>query len=85
VRLLDALTREHHRLETGDVSGLCRDLNGAWRYRQVQVTLAGGRGAVNGHLDGVDPAGALLVRDAAGEMRVLPAPHVELLREVFPI
>jgi BirA family biotin operon repressor/biotin-[acetyl-CoA-carboxylase] ligase len=83
VRLLAALTREHHRLESGDAGGLCHDLNDAWSHRQVQVTLAGGNGAICGHLDGVDPAGALLVRDASGEVRVLPAPRVELLREVF--
>jgi BirA family biotin operon repressor/biotin-[acetyl-CoA-carboxylase] ligase len=84
VQLLAALTGEHHRLESGNAGGLCRDLNGAWCHRQVQVTLAGGRGAINGHLDGIDPSGALLVRDAAGEMRVLPAHRVERLREVFP-
>ncbi len=84
VQLLAALTGEHHRLESGNAGGLCRDLNGAWGHRQVQVTLAGGNGIINGHLDGVDPSGALLVRDAAGEVRVLPAHRVELLREVFP-
>jgi BirA family biotin operon repressor/biotin-[acetyl-CoA-carboxylase] ligase len=83
-RLLAALTREHHRLEAGGAGGLCRDLDGAWRHRRVQVTLAGGHGSVSGRLDRVDPAGALLVRDAAGEMRELPASRVELLREVFP-
>jgi BirA family biotin operon repressor/biotin-[acetyl-CoA-carboxylase] ligase len=83
VRLLAALTREHHRLELGDASGLCHELNDAWSHRLVQVTMAGGNGAILGHLDGVDPAGALLVRDDAGEVRVLPAPRVELLREVF--
>ncbi len=83
VRLLAALTREHQRLESGDASGLCRDLNGAWCHRRVQVTLAGGRGTVDGDLDGVDPAGALLMRDAAGRIRPLPAPRVEMLREVF--
>jgi BirA family biotin operon repressor/biotin-[acetyl-CoA-carboxylase] ligase len=84
VRFLAALTREHHRLESCDANGLCHDLNSAWCHRQVEVTLAGGRGAINGRLDGVDSAGALLVRDATGEVRVLPAPRVELLREVFP-
>jgi biotin-(acetyl-CoA carboxylase) ligase len=84
VRLLAALTREHHRLELGDASGLCHELNDAWSHRLVQVTMAGGNGAILGHLDGVDPAGALLVRDDAGEVRVLPAPRVEFLREVFP-
>lgn len=84
VRLLSALTREHQRLESGDASGLCSELNGAWRHRQVQVTLAGDHGAIEGRLDGVDPAGALLVRDAVGDVRVLPAPNVELLREIFP-
>lgn len=83
VQFLAALTREHHRLESGDAGGLCRDLNSAWSHRQVQVTLAGGRDIVNGHMDGVDSAGALLVRDAAGEVRALPAPHVDLLREIF--
>jgi BirA family biotin operon repressor/biotin-[acetyl-CoA-carboxylase] ligase len=84
VRLLAALTREHHRLESDDASGLCSELNGAWSHRQVQVTLSGGRGAIAGRLDGINPSGALLVRDTAGQIRVLPAPQVELLREVFP-
>jgi BirA family biotin operon repressor/biotin-[acetyl-CoA-carboxylase] ligase len=84
VRLLAALTREHHRLESGNAGGLCRELNGGWAHRQVRVTLCGGHGAVDGRLDGIDPTGALLVRDIAGELRVLPAPQVELLREIFP-
>ena len=61
VRLLAALTREHHRLEVGDTAGLCRDLNGAWLHRHVHVTLAGGQGAINGHLEGIDPHGSLLL------------------------
>jgi BirA family biotin operon repressor/biotin-[acetyl-CoA-carboxylase] ligase len=84
VRLLAALTREHHRLESGGASGLCRDLDRAWLHRQVQVTLAGGLGAISGHLEGIDPAGALLLRDAAGDVRAFPAHRVDLLREVFP-
>lgn len=83
VRLLAALTREHHRLETGDMAGLCRELNGAWRHRHVHVTLAGGRGAINGQLEGIDPYGSLLLSNAAGEVRVLPPHLVELLREIF--
>ncbi len=83
IRLLAALTREHSRLESGDAAGLCRDLDDAWCHRKVQVTLAGGRGAIDGHMDGVDAAGALLMRDASGEVRVLPASRVELLREIF--
>lgn len=83
VRLLAALTREHHRLETGDIAGLCRDLNHAWLYRHVHVTMAGGQGAINGHLDGVDAHGSLLVSLPAGGVRVLPAHRVELLREIF--
>jgi BirA family transcriptional regulator, biotin operon repressor / biotin---[acetyl-CoA-carboxylase] ligase len=84
VQLLAALTGEHQRLESGNAGGLCRDVNGAWHHRQVQVTLADGPGAINGHLDGVDSSGALLVRDAAGEVRVLPAHRVKLMREIFP-
>jgi BirA family biotin operon repressor/biotin-[acetyl-CoA-carboxylase] ligase len=84
VRLLAALTREHHRLESGNAGGLCRDLNDGWRHREVQVTLAGDCSAVIGRLDGVDTAGALLVRDANGDVRALPARRVELLREIFP-
>jgi BirA family biotin operon repressor/biotin-[acetyl-CoA-carboxylase] ligase len=83
VRLLAALTREHHRLENGDLAGLCRELNGAWLHRHVHVTLAGGRGAINGHLEAIDPYGSLLLSNTAGEVRVLPPPLVELLREIF--
>jgi BirA family biotin operon repressor/biotin-[acetyl-CoA-carboxylase] ligase len=83
VRLLAALTREHHRLEAGDVAGLCRDLNAGWRYRHVHVTLAGGRGAINGRIEGIDPYGSLLLSSVAGEVRVLPPHLVELLREIF--
>jgi len=83
VRLLTALTMEHHRLETGDVAGLCRDLNGAWLHRHVHVTLAGGRGAINGHLEGIDPFGSLLLRNPVGEVHVLPPHLIELLREIF--
>ena len=85
VQLLAALTREHQRLESGDAAGLCRDLDAAWHHRQVLVTLAGRCGTIGGHLDGIDPSGALLLRDDAGEAHVLPAPSVELLREVFPV
>jgi BirA family biotin operon repressor/biotin-[acetyl-CoA-carboxylase] ligase len=83
VHLLAALTREHHRLESGDVAGLCRDLNGAWLYRHVHVTLAGGRGAINGRLEGIDPYGSLLLGSPVGEVRVLPPHLVEFLREIF--
>ena len=83
VRLLAALTCEHHRVETGDVAGLCRDLNGAWRRRHVQVTLAGGRGAIDGRIEGIDSCGSLLLSSAAGDVRVLPPHRVELLREIF--
>ena len=83
VRLLAALTREHHRLETGDAAGLCRDLNGSWLHRHVHVTLAGGRGAINGHLVGIDVHGSLMLEGHAGEVRVLPPHVVELLREIF--
>ncbi|MDD2763695.1 MAG: biotin--[acetyl-CoA-carboxylase] ligase [Opitutaceae bacterium] len=82
-RLLAALTHEHHRLETGDAAGLCRDLNGAWWHRHVHVTLSGGRGAINGHLVGIDAHGSLMLEGAAGEVRVLPPHVVELLREIF--
>jgi BirA family biotin operon repressor/biotin-[acetyl-CoA-carboxylase] ligase len=84
LRLLAALTREHDRLESGDASGLCRDLNHAWLHRHVHVTLAGGSGAISGHLEGIDPAGALLLREAAGGLHALPAHRVDLLREVLP-
>jgi len=84
VRVLAALTREHQRLESGDARGLCRDLNHAWLHRQVHVTLAGGLGAINGQLEGIDPAGALLLRDAAGDRRTFPAHRVDMLREIFP-
>lgn len=84
VQLLAALTREHQRLESGDARGLCRDLNRAWLNRHVHVTLAGGLGAINGQLEGIDPAGALLLRDAAGDVRLLPAHRVDLLREILP-
>ena len=83
VRLLAALTREHHRLEVGDVAGLCRDLNAAWVYRHAHVTLASGQGAINGHFEGIDSHGSLLLRGAGGEWRVLPAHLVELFREIF--
>ena len=83
VRLLAALTREHHRLETGDIAGLCRDLNNAWLYRHVHVTITGGQGAINGHLDGIDAHGSLLVSNPAGGVRVFPVHRVELLREIF--
>jgi BirA family biotin operon repressor/biotin-[acetyl-CoA-carboxylase] ligase len=83
VRLLAGLTREHHRLEVGDVAGLCRDLNAAWVYRHVHVTLASGQGAINGHFEGIDSHGSLLLRGAVGEWRVLPAHQVELFREIF--
>lgn len=84
-KLLASLTSEHHRLESGDAEGLCREINGAWGHRDVQVNLAGGQGAIHGRLDGIDSAGALLLRDPAGELRALPASHVELLREIFPV
>jgi BirA family biotin operon repressor/biotin-[acetyl-CoA-carboxylase] ligase len=84
VRLLAALTREHHRLESGDACGLCRDLGSAWLHRRVEVILAGGVDAIDGHLEGVDPNGSLLLRDAAGDVHVFPAHRVELLREIFP-
>jgi BirA family biotin operon repressor/biotin-[acetyl-CoA-carboxylase] ligase len=83
VRVLAALTREYHRLEIGDIAGLCHDLNGAWLHRHVHVTITGGRGAINGHLDGIDAHGRLLLSNPAGGVRVLPAHLVELLREVF--
>jgi len=81
--LLAALRREHGRLEAADTAGLCRDLNAAWQHRKIHVTLAGGRGALSGHLDGVDPHGSLLLRSSDGETLVLPPHRVELLREVF--
>jgi BirA family transcriptional regulator, biotin operon repressor / biotin---[acetyl-CoA-carboxylase] ligase len=84
VHLLVAMTREHHRLESGDASGLCRDLGNAWLHRHVRVTLAGGVGAIDGQLQGIDPTGALLLRDAGGDVHVLPAHRVNLLREIFP-
>jgi BirA family biotin operon repressor/biotin-[acetyl-CoA-carboxylase] ligase len=83
VRLLAALTREHHRLEAGDATSLCRDLNGAWRHRHVHVTLAGGQGAINGHLEGIDAHGCLLLGAIAGDVHMLPPHRVELLREIF--
>jgi biotin-(acetyl-CoA carboxylase) ligase len=83
VRLLAALTREHHRLEAGDLAGLCRDLNAAWVHRHVHVTLAAGQGAINGHFEGIDAHGRLLLRGPVGEWRVLPAHQVELFREIF--
>ena len=84
VRLLAALTQEHHRLEVGDASALCCDLNSAWLHRHVQATLTGGRGAIEGRLEGIDQTGALLLRDAAGEVHVFPAHRVERFREIFP-
>ena len=83
VRLLAALTREHHRLESGDAGSLCRDLNDAWRHRQVQVTLAGCPDTITGQLEGIDPAGAVLLRAASGEERVFPAHRIDRLRETF--
>jgi BirA family biotin operon repressor/biotin-[acetyl-CoA-carboxylase] ligase len=83
VRLLAALTREHHRLEAGDFAGLCGDLNEAWIQRHVHVTLAAGQGAINGHFEGIDSHGRLLLRSAIGECRVLPPHQVELFREIF--
>jgi len=83
VRLLAALTRQHHRLESGDHAGLCHDLNGAWIHRHVHVTLAGGEGACNGHLEGIDACGSLLLRTAGGDLRVLPAHRVDCFREIF--
>jgi BirA family biotin operon repressor/biotin-[acetyl-CoA-carboxylase] ligase len=84
VRLLAALTREHHRLESGGAAVLCRDLNRAWLHRHVKVTLAGGLGAISGDIEGVDPVGALLLRDAAGDVCLLPAHRVDMFREIFP-
>jgi len=83
MRLLAAVTREHHRIEAGEVAGLCCDLNGAWRHRHVHVTLAGGRGALHGLFNGIDPSGSLLLSGAAGELRVLPPHQVEFLHEVY--
>jgi BirA family transcriptional regulator, biotin operon repressor / biotin---[acetyl-CoA-carboxylase] ligase len=83
VRLLAALTREHQRLEAGDFAGLCRELNATWVHRHVHVTLAAGQGAINGHFEGIDSHGRLLLRGAVGEWRVLPAHQVELFREIF--
>ena len=81
-RLLAELTGEHHRLESGDAAGLCRDLHGAWRNQHVHVTLAGGRGALNGRIAGIDARGSLLLLGPAGEVRALPPHLVELLREI---
>jgi BirA family biotin operon repressor/biotin-[acetyl-CoA-carboxylase] ligase len=83
VRLLAGLTREHHRLEIGDVAGLCGDLNAAWVHRHVHLTLAAGQGAINGHFEGVDSRGRLLLGGAGGDLRVLPAHQVELFREIY--
>jgi BirA family transcriptional regulator, biotin operon repressor / biotin---[acetyl-CoA-carboxylase] ligase len=83
VRLLAALTREHHRLETGERGRLCRDLNTAWVHRHVHVCLVGSAGGLNGHLVGIDDAGSLLLRLPSDEVRVLPAHLVDCFREVF--
>lgn len=83
VRLLAALTSEHHRLDSGDLAGLCRDLNATWVHRHVHVTLAAGQGLINGHFEGIDARGSLILRGAAGECQVLPAHRVELFREIF--
>jgi len=88
VRLLAALTREHHRLEAGDAGGLCRDLQTAWQHHPVHVTFAPtgpepptGRDALDGRLEGVDLDGSLLLSDRAGEVHRIPPHRVELLRE----
>ncbi len=87
--LLAALTREHHRLESGDAGELCRDLNAAWQLRHVHVTLIQtgsvppiGLGGINGHLEGVDRHGCLLLGDQAGDVHRIPPHRVELLREI---
>jgi len=85
VQLLAALTGEHHRLSPGNAGGLCRDLNGAWCHLPGAGHLLVDAAPSTGTWTEIDPSGALLVRDAAGEMRVLPAHRVERLREVFPI
>ncbi len=89
-RLLAALTREHHRLEAGDAGELCRDLNAAWQQRHVHVTLIQtgsvppiGLGGINGHLEGIDHRGCLLLSDQAGDVHRIPPHRVELLREVY--
>ena len=89
-RLLAALTREHHRLETGEAGSLCRDLNAAWQHRHVHVTVVPsgsvppmGLGGINGCLEGVDHLGRLLLCDQAGDVHRIPAHRVELLREVY--
>jgi len=89
-RLLAALTREHHRLESGDAGAVCRDLNAAWRERHVHVTLIQtgsappiGLGGINGQLEGVDHHGCLLLCDRAGDVHRIPPHRVELLREIY--
>jgi hypothetical protein len=39
--------------------------------------------AINGHLEGIDAHGSLLVSDLAGDVHRLPPHRVELLREIF--
>ncbi len=89
-RLLAALTREHHRLETGAAGDLCRDLNTTWQQRHVHVTLIQtgsvppiGLGGINGRLEGIDRRGCLLLSDQAGDVHRVPPHRVELLREIY--
>ena len=53
-----------------------------WTAVSATVQTAG-RGCT-GRLEGIDPAGALLLREAAGGLHVLPAHRVDRLCEVFP-
>ena len=80
--VLEGIARGWHRMALAGLAGMAEELNLAWGgMRWVEVRLLDGE-PVSGWFQGIDHAGALVVRLPEGGGRVFPAHLVERMVEV---
>jgi BirA family biotin operon repressor/biotin-[acetyl-CoA-carboxylase] ligase len=81
--VLHALARAHARLLADDFAAIAAELNRAWSEpRLVSLLLAGQAEPAVGCFLGIDEAGRLRLRDAAGAVTLHDPTQVALLREI---
>lgn len=81
--LLVGIARAHEEFAREGWRGLVARLNACWEgAREVELTLVGRKPVVRGEFLGVDANGALHLLAKEGVSIVVPAHHVERLREV---
>jgi len=81
--LLRGIERAHLEFGRRGLAGMVNQLNDCWAgARIVEVSLVNGRPAVRGVFLGIDEGGALHLLVKPGTSVVIPAHHVDRLREI---